>query len=319
MNESKQTTSMHQLPTAKKENRRSKWSWAWIIPVVALVICIYVVWVYVIDIGPTITIEFQNGQNLQTKAPVKYRGVKVGTVQAIELNEDMSRVLVTVMLRKTARKLAVKGSSFWIVHAEVGLSGFSGLDTVLGQQYISVKPGDGQPQSKFVGLIEPPAEADDENALKIIIEANEGGSLKAGSPIEYRHMTIGAISSVRLSTTGQKVQIECAIKGKYAHLVRGNSKFWNTSGIGVDLSLFGATVKTESLSSLLAGGIGMVTPNNPGAPAQEGARFELSKELDESWLKWSPNLKIPDKVPAAQSDQIPKPLPQPRRDIEDAM
>lgn len=303
-------TDHDKLPRATVEQKRSVWYWAWIIPAIALLICIYVIWVYVIDIGTTITVEFLNGHSLKTKAPVKYRGVQVGTVKSVELNKDMSNVIVTVLLDKSADKLAVKGSSFWIVHAEVGLGGFSGLDTVLGEQYLSVTPGSGPFQSHFVGLVEPPAEPDDETALTIIIEGKEGGSLKSGSPIEYRHMRIGAISSVKLSATGQKVEIECAIRGRYAHLVRGNSKFWNTSGIGVDLSLFGAKVKTESLSSLLTGGIGMVTPNTPGPQVQDGARFELSDSLDKSWLKWSPNLELSKDQPATDhGDQPPKPLP----------
>jgi paraquat-inducible protein B len=303
-------TEQDQLPFASIKPRRSKMAWVWIIPTLALLVCIFVIWIDVMNAGPTITVEFQNGKNLQVRAPVKYRGVRIGTVKAVDLNDDLSKAIVTVVLQKTARRLAVKGSVFWIVYPEVGLGGFSGLDTVLGQQYISVQPGNGQQQSHFVGLLESPAEADDENAIKIIIEANEGGSLKAGSPVEYRHMTIGSISSVQLSPTGQKVQIKCAIKGRYAHLVRVNSKFWNTSGIGVDLSLFGATVKTESLSSLLVGGIGMATPTDAGVQAQNGTRFDLAESLKESWLEWSPNLQPPIKRPAdTQVDRPKKPLP----------
>ena len=303
-------TEQDQLPFASVKPRQSKMVWVWIIPILALLVCLVVIWVDVMNTGPTIKIEFQNGQNLQVRAPIKYRGVRIGSVKAVDLNDDLSKVVVTVVLQRTARRLAVKGSVFWIVHPEVGLGGVSGLDTVLGQQYISVQPGTGQQQSHFVGLLESPAEMGDEHAVNIIIEANEGGSLRAGSPVEYRHMTIGSISSVQLSPTGQKVQIKCAIKGRYAHLVRVNSKFWNTSGIGVDLSLFGATVKTESLSSLLVGGIGMATPTDAGVEAQSGARFDLAESLKESWLEWSPNLKPSIKQPEdTEGDRPTKPLP----------
>jgi paraquat-inducible protein B len=45
--------------------------------------------------------------------------------------------------------------------------------------------------------------------------------------------------------------------------VRENPVFWNASGVGVHFGLFsGAEIHTESLKSILAGGIAFATPDD---------------------------------------------------------
>ncbi|MCI5137872.1 MAG: hypothetical protein D3922_05545, partial [Candidatus Electrothrix sp. AR1] len=53
--------------------------------------------------------------------------------------------------------------------------------------------------------------------------------------------------------------------------------------------------KTESLESIIAGGIAMATPEEPGTSAEDGDHFLLAKEADEDWLAWSPKITLPQK------------------------
>ena len=87
------------------------------------------------------------------------------------------------------------------------------------------------------------------------------------------------------------------IKEKYAQLVKQKSRFWNSSGFGVDFSLFkGASFKAESIESVLEGGISFATPNNSkmGKQAVDGDIFELNDKLRDEWLDWRPEIPVPD-------------------------
>lgn len=72
---------------------------------------------------------------------------------------------------------------------------------------------------------------------------------------------MGKVTGYELGQTADRVLIHILIEPKYAPLVRSGSRFWNTSGFGLDFGLFkGATVRTESLETLVAGGIAFATP-----------------------------------------------------------
>ena len=78
-------------------------------------------------------------------------------------------------------------------------------------------------------------------------------------------------------------------------LVRENSVFWNVSGIGMHFGLFsGLDIQTESLESILAGGIAFATPDNKdmGEQASENAVFPFHPKVDEHWLKWKPKIEL---------------------------
>jgi hypothetical protein len=77
-------------------------------------------------------------------------------------------------------------------------------------------------------------------------------------------------------------------------LVRQNTKFWNVSGIGVDLYLFGVKAKTESLTSLIKGGIAFATPLNDkmGNEVENGMVFRLYDQPEKEWLAWAPVIQL---------------------------
>ncbi len=91
-----------------------------------------------------------------------------------------------------------------------------------------------------------------------------------------------------------KVDIEVFVEPCYAHLVRGNSYFYNAGGIGMEIGLFSAKVKTETLDSILTGGIGLLTPDDYSAQAKDAQLFNLHDDLNENALKWAPRLRSSD-------------------------
>ena len=63
----------------------------------------------------------------------------------------------------------------------------------------------------------------------------------------------------------------------YDQYVNPNTRFWNASGVDVSLSASGLKVQTQSLLSILIGGIAFETdPTLPAvSPAETNAVFEL--------------------------------------------
>lgn len=281
------------LPAAVIEPRRN-WSWAWLLPVLALGLAgvfIYQAWA---ERGPRIIVEFEQGVGIGPGDPVSFRGVRVGDVVAVELSKDLKRVAVTARLNPDARGLTATGSRFWIVRPEISAGRVSGLDTILGPRYLEGEPGDGPPTTRFLGLERPPGPAwaaSSGSPLEIVLEASQRGSLSVDSPVLYRGMRVGSVREMVLSPDARAVEVSLAIDPAYRHLVRSNSKFWNAGGIGLDWGIMrGLSVKAGSLESLVSGGIAFATPTKPGEPVSPGFRFQLAGEPRQEWLDWSPSL-----------------------------
>lgn len=275
--------------------RRRRFSPVWIVPLVAAAVAAYLVFERVQQAGPRITIRFKDGSGLKPgQSPIKYRGVTVGEVRAIELSSDLQMVEVHARLERSAAGIAKEGTIFWIVRPEVGVNNITGLGTIISGPFIETLPGSGAPQKSFEGADSSPA-ALEEEGLKIVLIAAHRGSLRVGSPVHYRGIEVGAVQNLRLSNDAQRVEVDAFIRARYAPLVRAESKFWNVSGVNVDFNLFrGAQVNVESLKSLVSGGLSFATPDlaKAGEPAAAGAIFALYDEPKKEWFEWSPAISL---------------------------
>ncbi|GHB91848.1 intermembrane transport protein PqiB [Cerasicoccus arenae] len=280
--------------------KHSGFSIIWVVPIIALLVAGWLIYNSYSKRGPDITITFQDGSGLVAgKTEIQYRGVKVGMVEKVHLDEKLSQVVLSARLDKSAAGLATNGSSYWVVRPQIGLGGVRGLDTLLSGPYIGVSPGkESTPAKSFIGLPEQPPAGPNEPGLNIILQAEKLGSLTDGDPVYYREFQIGEVDQVYLSSDSRSVHAHIHIKAEYEPLIRENTRFWNASGIGMSLGLFGAKINTESLSSILSGGVALATPNNDnmGPPATDGTVFKLYDDPEDDWADWSPDipLTIPD-------------------------
>lgn len=278
--------------------RRRAISIVWVVPVLAAIVAAYLIYERVQEGGERITIRFKDGSGLRPgQTPVKYRGVTVGEVRAVELSSDLQSVQVRVRLLKSASPLAREGTVFWIVRPEVGIANISGLNTIITGPIIEAFPGKGPARTTFEGSDSSPA-ALEEKGLKLILIAAHRGSLRVGSPIYYRGIEVGAVQDQRLSDDARRVEVHAFIRQPYAPLVRSDTKFWNASGVNVDIGLFkGAQVNIESLKSLLSGGVSFATPEptKDTTPIQDGTIFPLYDEPKKEWLEWTPPIPLPER------------------------
>ncbi len=260
--------------------QRERWSLVWLVPLAAVAIGAWLAIHAISSRGPTITIEFNTASGLQAgKTKVRFKDVVIGQVTAIALSENLEKVLVTAELRPDSAHYLTDKTRFWVARPMVTASQVSGLETLLSGAYVGIDPVmDGASTRHFIGLNTPPVITTAEPGSKFSLRARSLGSLNLGSPVYFRHIQVGQVVSYQLDDDGSAVTIEIFVTQPHDRLVFATTRFWNASGIDARLGADGISVDTESLLSMLIGGIAFDTPETlagRGAPATDGQFFPL--------------------------------------------
>lgn len=264
------------------KTRRFNVSLVWIVPIVAVLVGISLVVHNWLQQGPTIQITFKTGEGLTAnKTEVKYRNVVIGHVSTVELSQDQKSVTATVNLVKQADNFTREDSTFWVVRPRIGAGGISGIDTLLSGDFIGADAGQSNNRAKaFKGLEMPPPITYGEPGKRYTLHTDDLGSLGVGSPVYYRKIPVGQVVAYELSKDGKGVDIEIFVHSPNDTYISDNTRFWNASGIDVEAGANGFAVRTESLSSLLVGGIAFRAPqyNPDDQVAAEDKVFELFED-----------------------------------------
>ena len=257
-------------PNAEEPVISTKSSWlpslVWLVPLIAALIGIGLVIKSVRERGPEITISFRNAEGLEPgKTQVKYKDVEIGMVKTIKLSKDLSRVLVNVQLKKEAEDFAVKSSRFWVVRPRVGASGVSGLGTLLSGAYIGADAGRSQDtETDFTGLETPPAVTADQKGAQYVLRGDSLGSIDIGSPVYYRRVLVGQVVGFSLDKDGTGVTFNVFVNAPYDQYVGTNSRWWQASGVDLRLDSSGFKLNTQSLATVILGGIAFQSPPGQG-------------------------------------------------------
>ena len=261
----------------------------WIIPIVAALIGAWVAYKAVSEVGPTIFISFEDAEGLVAgKTKIKYKDVDVGLVTAVDLEDDLKHVLVTVQMHKGARAYLTEKTRFWVVKARISAGTVSGLGTLLGGAYIAIDPVNGGKFVKdYVGLETVPIVTTDQPGQHFMLQAKRRGSLEAGAPIYFRQIKVGEVVSYQLSDDTETVDFKVFINEPHDIKVMENTRFWNASGLEVNLSAAGFEVDMESAVSLLTGGLAFGIPPDspPGDVAEENKVFTLHESRADAYAQ----------------------------------
>ncbi len=267
------------LPEPVVQRPRINASLVWLVPIIAALVGLSLVIHAWSEAGPTISISFQSAEGLDPgKTPVKYKSVVIGKVTTVRLSEDRTHVVAKVALEKSAKSFATADSRFWVVRPRIGLGGVSGIDTLLSGAFIGADVGQSQePKDDFVGLESPPTVTHGAPGKTFDLHADDLGSLDIGSPIYFRRIQVGRVSSYHLNKDGKGVTLQIFIDAPNDQFVNTSSRFWNASGVDVSLGADGLKVNTQSLATVLAGGVAFQDPPGPhdASPAQENDAFTL--------------------------------------------
>jgi paraquat-inducible protein B len=269
-----------QVPQAVAHERgKRSFPFVWIIPVVALLVAGWIGLKGVWERGPAITIQFSSAEGIEAgKTKIRYKSVEIGLVKSVKLSADNKAAIVTAEMDRHASDAFLRDDTrFWIVRPRIAGGQISGLNTLLAGSYIGADPGKSEKERRtFVGLETPPVITSDIPGRQFTLEAENLGSLDVNSPVYYRGVLAGRVVSAELAPDGKLVQVGVFIHSPFDKFVNTESRFWNESGIDLSVDASGVKLNTESLVTLLLGGIAFETPADvEGEAAAVNSRFTL--------------------------------------------
>lgn len=210
--------------------------------------------------GIDVTLRFPGATELATGARVMSNGIQVGRVKNLQLSDDYQHLDATLLMDPRTRHLLREGSRFWLNTPSLSLDKLGNLSELLRGSYIELEPGQGAEIHQFTALDIAPAKRQLSEGKSITLHSPRLGSISKGSPVLYRQLPVGEVTGYELDNQGTQVAIYAQIEKRYAHLVTDQSRFWNVSGIDFQASLKNISLKTESASALLRGGIAFFNP-----------------------------------------------------------
>jgi len=276
---------VEQAPEAQISTKRSL-SIIWVVPIIALLIGGWLAFKAWSEKGPEITISFDVAEGLEAnKTKIKYKDVVVGTVTEVSLREDLTGVIVKAEMQRDGQEYLTDKTQFWVVRARVAAGEISGLGTLLSGAYIGMNPSkEGNPTKQFVGLETPPVLTTGLPGRHFFLKTDSLGSLDIGSPVYYRGIKVGTVVQYDFDERAEFVLLKIFINAPFHEKVLHNTRFWNASGINMSLDATGVEINTESLVSIMLGGVAFDRRKHdlPGPAAEEDFVFKLYEDIESS-------------------------------------
>jgi len=277
-------TALDAIPEAEVKTSPGGFSLVWLVPLVAAAIGGWVWYKTWSEQGPVITISFETAEGIEAgKTKVRYKDVEIGLVDEVSISEDLGSIVLRVSMSVDSGPYLTDKARFWVVRPRVAAGQVSGLGTLLSGAYIAMDPGPGgTPQRHFTGLEKQPLITADEPGHHYVLQASTLGSLEVGSPVYFRKIKVGQVVDYALAPAGSEVDIKIFVHAPHHQLVRTTTRFWNASGVDVSVGAEGVRVRTESVVSLLLGGIAFETPDTleSGVAAEDGDEFPLYESYE---------------------------------------
>ena len=251
----------------------------WSIPLLAVAIGAWLAWDTYSQRGPTISVALVNAEGLTAgQSQLKFKEIVFGTVKSLELTPDHTRVIATIATTRKATPLLTDKTQFWVAKPRLFAGSITGLGTLVSGSYIAMLPGAkaGHPQRQFVAQEDPPILTADMPGRTFVLRASRIGSISLGSPVFFRDLPVGEVLGWDMAADAESVTIRAFVRSPFDQYVRDETRFWNASGISVNLGSSGVDVQLESLRALLLGGLAFDTPARTQSPvAQENHVFPL--------------------------------------------
>lgn len=228
----------------------------------------------------TFNLYTNSAHGLSNKTRIMLRGEEIGSVHKVIRQQDQVTLQVGVLT--DYEYILRENSQFWLVNADLSLSGMTNTDALFGGAYISVNVGEGEKAHDFIVTDLPPAKHLSSQGLQLSLKSEQGNVVNPGSPISFRGIAVGQVDNVSLDTTGNNVEINITVDEEYRHLISNFTRFYNASGVTISGGLGNFIVKTESADAILKGGISFINPEiKPEQDTvEEGEKFTLFDNVE---------------------------------------
>jgi len=272
-------------------NKQRFFSPVWLLPIIAAALGGWLMIKSIDNRGLDISIHFDEATGIKPgKTKIRYKGLEIGQVVNLTLNNDLQGVNVQASIKPQASSILRSETNFWLVSPRASLTGISGLDTLVSGNYIDMLPGEGSPTTHFKALKSAPA-LNAEDGLSIRLNSDSLGSLSVGTAVYFKQIKVGEVHDFKLSKLNQ-VTIDLVIEKQYAALIKQDSRFWNISGFQAKLSVDGLQVQLGGLSTLISGGIAFDSPEDSKQTEPE-QDYTLYPSLDASQRGIEISLSLP--------------------------
>ena len=108
--------------------------------------------------------------------------------------------------------------------------------------------------------------------MHITLNSNDQFAYKKGDPIIYKGLTVGQFEDIYFNFEERIVYYNVFIKSPYHQLITSNTKFWDVSGLQLDLNSDGITVKTGNFETMLTNGVTFGIPDGMSLGEKIGER-----------------------------------------------
>lgn len=176
---------------------------------------------------------------------------------------------------------------------KASLAGISGLDALVGGNYIGMMPGKGNEQTHFTALDTQPKYRVNTGELLVHLQADNLGSLSTGSLVYFRKLPVGKVYDFDIARNRKGVNIDVLIDRRFTHLVKKDSRFWNVFDLKANVDLHGARVEMESVAALVNDSIAFDSPAN-SAQASTDDNYQFYPDLAHSQRGVIITLDLPD-------------------------
>ena len=239
------------------ESKSRRLSLVWVVPLIALIVFLILLWNNSLDKGSKITIRLPSAESIEEgKTLVKLHSVTVGQVTEVNLDDDYDSAVLTVQMAKDTDDLLREDSLFWVVKPRFETTSISGLDTLISGSYIEMRRGKSDNIShNFSMLSDPPTDINNTKGIEIILYSTDSKRLNPGDIITYHGFTVGNIVSSSLDLEKRRIKYVIFISDPYTSLVNSETRFWISSGLDVSIGTDGVNFNTDSLNNILRGGI----------------------------------------------------------------
>jgi paraquat-inducible protein B len=283
-NESTELPNENKAASPAKIEQIKSVSMIWFVPFIALLIGAWMVYYQWSNEGPLITIAFDSAEGMEIgKTKIKSFNVDIGEVKNIVLNENADGVIVTARMAKNAEKLLNKNSDFWLVSPQISHTGISGLSTLISGVYIEFSPAsiyedeEDELALEFIALKDPPVTPPGTPGLHLTLNSNDQFAYSKGDPIIYKGLTVGQFEHIYFNFDERIVYYNAFIKAPYHQLVTTNTKFWDVSGLRMDLTADGLSIQTGNIETMLTNGVTFDVPKGmeKGEEITERTDFDI--------------------------------------------